>query len=231
MADREREDAVVAFRAWFERNVDDVSEWDERWVDFAHLAGRVLARLPFGNRVLKDRLAEAERIRDINKRALEDCHRTIDRTAQDVSAVADVLGLRMGQETLLDAVKRVSATAQRDVPSYVALVNEAERIVQWGGSLMRVAKCLDPATQCLACDRLGKHLEPVGPPDAARFENAKELAEIRKLLLVTPDSAISTLDAVREKAAECGRWASEVGRLRTAVDDAAFALNRVRDVV
>jgi len=33
-------------------------------------------------------------------------------------------------------------------------------IVEWGGKKMRVGRCL-PGNTCLACDRLGYHLEPV----------------------------------------------------------------------
>jgi hypothetical protein len=36
---------------------------------------------------------------------------------------------------------------------------EAPKVVMWGGRKMKRGRC-DPDRQCLACDRLGEHLEP-----------------------------------------------------------------------
>ncbi len=36
---------------------------------------------------------------------------------------------------------------------------EAPKVVMWGGRPMKVGRC-EPGRTCLACDRLGKHLEP-----------------------------------------------------------------------
>jgi hypothetical protein len=37
---------------------------------------------------------------------------------------------------------------------------EAPRVVMWGTTPMRAGRC-EPGKSCLACDRLGKHLEPM----------------------------------------------------------------------
>jgi hypothetical protein len=39
-------------------------------------------------------------------------------------------------------------------------------IVEWAGKKMRVGRC-PPGDTCLACDRLGSHLEPIDPPEAS----------------------------------------------------------------
>lgn len=36
-----------------------------------------------------------------------------------------------------------------------------EPLVWWGGKWMREGRCQEPGDMCLACERLGKHLEPV----------------------------------------------------------------------
>jgi hypothetical protein len=43
---------------------------------------------------------------------------------------------------------------------------KAPAVVMWGGRPMREGKC-SPGSTCLACDRLGKHLEPLAPENNA----------------------------------------------------------------
>jgi hypothetical protein len=39
------------------------------------------------------------------------------------------------------------------------------KVVMWGGRRMREGKCPPGQPSCLACDRLGAHLEPIEPGD------------------------------------------------------------------
>jgi hypothetical protein len=46
-------------------------------------------------------------------------------------------------------------------------------VVVWHGKPHRVGKCADAATQCFACDRLGKHLESIEEPSVVVVADPK----------------------------------------------------------
>jgi len=82
--------------------------------------------------------------------------------ADTARAIQEALGLSEAQaEKLIDALDtRYKRRPPEIIESQLAIDNVGD-IVMWHGKRHRVGKCPDPATQCFACDRLGKHLEPI----------------------------------------------------------------------
>jgi hypothetical protein len=73
---------------------------------------------------------------------------------------------RVRRRALEDALRCIGGNPHNTHEAIVSLMRrdpievlEAPEVVMWGGRKMREGRC-PPGDTCLACDRLGKHLEP-----------------------------------------------------------------------
>jgi hypothetical protein len=67
------------------------------------------------------------------------------------------------QRTELEVLRRRVAELENPLVAATLKSSCGERVgtvVDWGGKKMRVGRC-PPGQSCLACERLGKHLEPL----------------------------------------------------------------------
>ena len=80
-------------------------------------------------------------------------------------AIQEALGLSEAPaEKLIDALDtRYKRVPPKVIESQMRLEQIGD-VVVWRGKPHRIGKCADAATQCFACDRLGKHLEPIEEP-------------------------------------------------------------------
>jgi hypothetical protein len=84
-----------------------------------------------------------------------------------MSALSETTGVPAGallQAPLLVIAALEQAIGERDRAMRIAHplveVTVGSEVIMWGGKPMREGRC-PPGDTCLACDRLGKHLEPI----------------------------------------------------------------------
>ncbi len=87
---------------------------------------------------------------------------------------------------------------------------DPEEIIMWNGVAMRRGKCTNPQTRCLACDRIGSHLEPVeeaptATPMPSKADVYDEAAQPLQVIVTSAGNLRSLTLAIIESGANISR--------------------------